>query len=133
MSRHDISQQLDRHNILPTPQRLQIAELLLDKPQHLSVEQIVYQLRQTGSGIAKATVYNTLNLFAERGLIKELVIDRERRYFDSATHHHHHFYNVDTGELTDIEDGHLEFRQVPALPEGTKADSVEVVIKIRNA
>ncbi len=99
MARSDLLETLQRHGILPTPQRLQIAEILLAKPQHLSAEQIIDKLRQSGSDVSKATVYNTLNLFGERGLVRELSVDPKRRFYDSKSGLHHHFFNVDTGEL----------------------------------
>ena len=132
MARSDILVQFDLHGILPTPQRLQIAEILLAKPQHLSAEQILDRLRRSGSTVSKATVYNTLNLFGECGLVKELFVDPERRYYDSSTHPHHHFYNVDTGEFTDVEEGGVRFSELPALPTGTESQVVEVLIKVRN-
>lgn len=131
MARADILVQFDLHGILPTPQRLEIAEILLARPQHLSAEQIIAQLRQSGSTVSKATVYNTLNLFGECGLVKELSLDPERLYYDSCTDPHHHFYNVDTGEVTDIDEDHVSFRTLPVLPEGTESHSVEVLIKVR--
>ena len=124
--------EFDRHKILPTPQRLEIAEILLEKPQHLSAEQIIEELRHRGSGVSKATVYNTLNLFTERNLVKERIIDPERRFYDSVTKPHHHFYNVDTGELIDIDHDQVDFSQLPDLPQGTRGESVEVLIKVRN-
>jgi len=131
MVRSDILAKFDEHGILPTPQRLKIAEILLAKHQHLSAEQIIDRLRRTGSSVSKATVYNTLNLFGERGLVKELCVDPERRYYDSRITLHHHFYNVDTGELTDIDDSQISFLQLPELPQGTRGESVEVLIKVR--
>jgi len=132
MARSEILVQLDLHGILPTPQRLKIAEILLAKPQHLSAEQILQRLRKSGSSVSKATVYNTLNLFGERGLIKELCVDPERRYYDSKILPHHHFYNVDTGDFTDIEDGQMSIRDFPPLPKGTEKESVEILIKVRS-
>lgn len=131
MARSDLLLQFDRCGILPTPQRLKIAEILLAKPQHLSAEQILDRLRRSGSSVSKATVYNTLNLFGECGLIKELSVDPERRYYDSSTVPHHHFYNVDTGEFTDIDADNVTFSSLPALPEGTEREGVEVLIKVR--
>jgi Fur family iron response transcriptional regulator len=132
MARSDLLGQFERYGILPTPQRLTIAEILLAKPQHLSAEQIQDRLRIAGRSVSKATVYNTLNLFAERGLVKELVIDPERRYYDSSTDPHHHFYNVDTGEFTDIDMEEVRFSALPELPAGTEGQSVEVLIKVRS-
>jgi len=131
MVRSEILVQFDLHGILPTPQRVKIAEVLLARPQHLSAEQILDRLCEAGSSVSKATVYNTLNLFRESGLVRELSVDPERRYYDSVTRAHHHFYNVDTGEFTDIDEDRVSISELPALPEGTESHSVEVLIKIR--
>ena len=120
------------HDIAPTPQRLQVAAIMLEKPQHLSAEQIIQRLRAEGSTVSKATVYNTLNLFAEKGLVRELTVDPERCYYDSTTAPHHHFYNVDSGELTDLDDADIAIGQLPELPEGTTVDSIEILVKVRN-
>jgi Fur family iron response transcriptional regulator len=131
MSRSGIQAMFEQHGILPTPQRIEVAEILLEKPQHMSAEQIIDQLRDAGSGVSKATVYNTLNLFAARGVVKECMVDPIRKIYDSATHQHHHFYNVDTGELSDIPDEQVRFSELPELPAGTESESVEVLIRIR--
>jgi Fur family iron response transcriptional regulator len=133
MSRSDILELFDKHGILPTPQRVEVAEILLVRPQHMSADQIIDRLRDIGSGVSKATVYNTLNLFGERGIVREVMVDPIRKYYDSTTHPHHHFYNVDTGELNDISDGEVIFQELPAMPGGTRQESVEVIIKLRNA
>lgn len=132
MSRSDILARFESHAIKTTPQRLEIAGILLEKPQHLSAEQIISRLRASGSSVSKATVYNSLKLFGERGLVKELAVDSKRRFYDSSTHAHHHFYNIDTGELSDIEDEQLYLCHLPELPQGTERHSVEILVKIRN-
>ena len=131
MSRSEIVSLFERRGILPTPQRLEVADILLNKPQHMSADQIIDRLREAGSRVSKATVYNTLNLFAERGVVREVMVDPVRKFYDSTTHPHHHFYNIDTGELHDIPDEHVRFSELPELPEGTESDSVEVLIRIR--
>jgi len=131
MTRSDILVRLNELEILPTPQRLEIARILLSEAQHLSAEQIIDQLRAAGSKVSKATVYNTLKLFTERGLISECVVDPERRLYDSTTDPHHHFYNVDTGVLTDIPNGAIRLETLPDMPDNSHLESVEVVIKVR--
>ena len=131
MSRTDILSLFDRHRILPTPQRIEVAGILLERPQHLSAEQILDKLRGAGSGVSKATVYNTLKLFGERGLVREVMVDPQRKFYDSTTHSHHHFYNVDTGEIGDIACDDVRFEELPTLPAGTVQDSIEVIIKVR--
>jgi Fur family transcriptional regulator, iron response regulator len=119
--------------ILPTPQRLEIAAILLEKPQHLSVEQVAERLRAQGSTVSKATVYNSLNLFGKKGLIKECLVDPARRIYDSTTRPHHHFFNADTGELSDIESESIAVTDLPDLPRGTRLESAELIIRVRNA
>jgi len=133
MSRSDILAKFENHNVLPTPQRLEVAEILLEKPQHLSADQIIGKLRSAASSVSKATVYNTLNLFAERGLIKECLVDPERRFYDSTTNAHHHFYNADTGELSDIPADSIEVLELPELPPGTKLEGAELIVRVRNS
>lgn len=132
MSRTDILNLFDQHGILPTPQRIEVAEILLSKPQHLSADQIIERLKALGSGVSKATVYNTLNLFAERGIAKEIMVDPIRKFYDSTTTPHHHFYNVDTGQLNDISVDEISFGDLPAVPDGTRLDGVEVLIRVRD-
>lgn len=122
----------DNYGILPTPQRVEIAAILLKRPQHLSAEHIIDKLKADNSSVSKATVYNTLNLFSERGLVKEIMVNPVRKFYDSTTHPHHHFYNVDSGELSDIAHEQVLFQDLPDLPAGTERDSIEVLIKVRD-
>ena len=131
MLRSDILAKFAELGILSTPQRIEIAEIFLEKPQHLSADQIIERLHESGSRVSKATVYNTLNLFTDRGLVRECVVDPERRFYDSTTSPHHHFYNVETGELTDIPADSIRFEALPDMPGDSHLESVEVVIKVR--
>lgn len=133
MSRSEILAKFADHGILPTPQRLEVADVLLHKPQHMSAEQIIGKLRDNDSTVSKATVYNTLKLFEKHGLIKERVVDPERRFYDSATHPHHHFYNVDTGVLTDIPADRVKFSNMPELPAGTTCQDIDLIIRVRSS
>lgn len=132
MSRQDILNLFDQTGIMPTPQRLEVADILLSRPQHLSADQIIEQLRANGSRVSKATVYNTLNLFGQRGIVREVMVDPTRKFYDSTTRPHHHFYNEDTGELWDIPDDKVTFLALPELPAGTERTSVELLIRVRN-
>jgi len=131
MLRSDILAKFAELGILSTPQRIEIADIFLEKPQHLSADQIIERLRESGSRVSKATVYNTLNLFSDRGLLRECVVDPERRFYDSRTSPHHHFYNVETGELTDIPADSVRFEALPDMPADSRLESVDVVIKVR--
>ena len=122
---------LTERGILPTAQRVDLALLTLACPAHLSAEQIIAAIRTTGLKISKATVYNTLNLFCEKGLLRTVDVDPTRQFYDSSTTAHHHFYNVDTGELTDIPLDSVMLHVATALPPGTEQAGVDVVVRVR--
>ena len=132
MPRMDIENKLREHGVLPTAQRLEVAELMLARPQHLSADQIIDRLQRTGSSVSKATVYNCLKVFSETGLVKEINVDATRKYYDTTTSAHHHFYHVESGELTDIPADQISISNLPPLPAGTEQDGVEVLIRVRD-
>jgi Fur family iron response transcriptional regulator len=124
-------QRLADCGIRPTGQRVRIASLLLSAPQHLSAEQILDSLRSAGARVSKATVYNTLNLFAERGLIRQLSVDGSRAWFDSNVDAHYHFHDQSTGALIDVPVPDVEFSRLPSPPPGTEVAGIDVVIRLR--
>src|SRR6202030_3448279 len=117
--------------IRPTAQRVRIAGLLLSAPQHLSAEQILASLRAAGARISKATVYNTLNLFAARGLIRQLSVDGSRAWFDSNVDAHYHFHDMTSGALIDVPIPDVEFSRLPPPPPGTEVAGIDIVIRLR--
>ncbi len=129
--RQRIQAELEGRGIQPTVQRLRIAELLFARDQHLTAEQIIETLASQGDRVSKATVYNTLNLFAEKGLLRALRVDPERGLFDSNMRPHHHIHVEETGELIAVAPGDVEFARLPALPPGTESVAVDVVIRVR--
>jgi Fur family iron response transcriptional regulator len=133
MERDAVARLLSQHGLQVTTQRLDIAEFVLSRPQHLSADQILQAMHARGSRVSKATVYNTMNLFSERGIVRTVELDPERLYYDSTSEPHHHFYNVDTGELTDIPADCVSVSLDTALPEGTVRESVDIVIRVRSA
>ena len=132
MSKDEILELFGKRNVMPTPQRLEIAAILLERPQHLSADQIIDRLRENGSSVSKATVYNTLNLFGERGIAREIMVDPVRKIYDSTRDHHFHYYNVDTGELRDISPDSVAISRQPDLPAGTERLDVDIVIRVKN-
>ena len=127
-----ISILLEQHGIRPTQQRIRVAEILLAAPTHMTADQLLATLRDAPSRVSKATVYNTLKLFVDSGLVRQIHLDPERCVYDSSIAPHHHFQNVETGEMIDIRPDELTFARLPSLPPGTEIDSVEVVIRVRS-
>lgn len=123
---------LARHDIRPTTQRIEIAALLLARPQHLSADQILERVNHQTAVVSKATVYNTLNLFVEKGLVHQVIVDAGKVFYDSNTGVHHHIYNEDTGMLQDVDAGEMVIENVPRLPAGTVKSGIDVIIRVRN-
>jgi Fur family iron response transcriptional regulator len=132
LNKNDVSALMLEHGITPTLQRVEIAQILFAKPQHLSAEDVLTMVNKTAVQVSKATVYNTLGLFAKEGLIREVIVDPAKVFYDPTTIPHHHFYNVDTGSLTDIEAETVVLERIPDLPQGTTAAGVDVIIRVRS-
>ena len=128
----DIAKILEKHGHKVTSQRVALAEIMFARPQHLCADALLGLAREAGVRVSKATVYNTLNLFAECGVVREVNVDGSRIYYDSTTHPHHHLFNMDTGELTDLPEESVRLAELPPLPDDTEAVGVEVVVKIRS-
>ena len=128
MLQTDLKSLLQSVDIQATKQRLDIASVLLLKPQHMSAEQVIEAVDEN---ISRATVYNTLNLFVEKGLVKELNIDPNRIFYDSNTDAHCHFFNEDTGVLTDIAQIDIDINALPDLPENTVIKGLDLIVRLK--
>ncbi len=122
---------LRERDINPTAQRLEIARLLLYRRTHLTADEVFRLVNRDNTHVSKATVYNTLGIFADKRLVREVVINPDRVVYDSNTAPHHHFYNTETGELFDIEEHSMSVAGLPPLPQGTEVEGVEVIVRLR--
>ena len=86
----------------------------------------------SGVRVSKATIYNTLGLFARKGVVGEVTVDPARVYYDTNSEPHHHFYNEDTGELFDIKHNAIDIDRLPNAPKGTTTENYEVIVRVRN-
>lgn len=130
-NRHQLIALLRRHRIAPTHQRLEIANVLFSRCEHLAADRILTLVNERHAETSKATVYNTLKLFRDSGLIREVIVDPKRVFYDPNTEPHHHLYNVDTGEITDIPADDLVVSGLPELPAGMVTEGVDIVVRIR--
>jgi Fur family iron response transcriptional regulator len=130
-NRQDLIVLLRTHGVAPTHQRLEIAHVLFGRGEHLSADRILALVNERHAETSKATVYNTLNLFRDRGLIREVIVDPKRVFYDPNTQPHHHLYNVDTGEITDISAAALAVSGLPELPPGMVTEGVDIIVRIR--
>ncbi len=130
-SQEELTALLHRHGINPTAQRLEIARLLFARAEHLSAEDVFVLVNTAATPVSKATVYNTLGLFAEQGLIREVIADPNKVFYDPNTAPHYHFYDVATGQLTDIDAEGVQITGLPSLPDGTRMEGVDVIVRLR--
>ena len=119
--------------VKPTRQRLAIARVLFARHQHLSADQVMLSANRDGAELSKATVYNTLKLFVEKRLVREVIVDPDKVFYDSNSGPHHHFYDIQTGEIIDIDASEITVAGLPPLPEGKIAEGVDVIVRIRHA
>lgn len=118
----------------PTRQRLALARLLLDGgDRHVSAEALHQEAQDAGFKISLATIYNTLHQFTQAGLLREVVVEPGRSYFDTNISDHHHFFYSDSGSLQDIPGDQVTMNVLPDAPEGTKIDRVDVIVRLRNS
>ena len=128
----DVVALLRAAKLRPTRQRRALAELLLGQGQrHVTAEILHEEARDAGVKVSLATVYNTLHQFTDTGLLRELVVDSGRAYFDTNTAHHHHFFDEDTGKLTDIPGQSVVLGELPRTPEGQHISRVDVIVRVR--
>lgn len=126
-----IADRLRAAGIPVTLQRLAIAGALLERPVHLTAEQLLKQVKSRVPETSRATVYNSLKLFVEKGLVKELVVDPGHVVFDSNTEPHFHLYDVVTGNLTDVPAEQMRVVGLPELPPGKRLEQIDVIVRIR--
>jgi Fur family iron response transcriptional regulator len=130
----DVRNLLSGHGINPTSQRVLVTRTLLERCTHLSAEELFRLIEQDPEhgGVSLATVYNTLSLLAEKGLVREVIVDPSRVFYDPNTAPHHHVYNVSTGELFDVDANRMRVTGLPPLPAGTDLDGIDVIVRVRS-
>ncbi len=117
----------------PTRQRLSLARLLFDgATRHVTAEQLHSEAERSGVQVSLATVYNTLNQFKDAGLLREVVVEAGRSYFDTNVSAHHHFFDVDSGQLTDIPAEQITLGALPDAPAGAAVERVDVIVRTRS-
>jgi len=127
-----IIENLKEVGLRPTRQRLALAKLLFGQgDRHVTAEKLHSEVLDANIRVSLATVYNTLHQFTTSGLLREVVVDSGRAYFDTNISNHHHFFDEKSGELTDIPSDAVSLADLPALPQGSSLSRVDVVVRVR--
>lgn len=118
----------------PTRQRLGLARLLFESgDRHVTAEQLQAEATAASLRVSLATIYNTLNQFTEVGLLREVVVEHGRSYFDTNATDHHHFFHEERGELQDIAGDSITVGSVPVPPAGTEIDRVDIIVRVKSS
>lgn len=118
----------------PTRQRFALAKLLFEcENRHVTAEILHAEAQAAEIRVSLATVYNTLHQFTAVGLLKEIVVDSQRCYFDTNISDHHHFFYENSGRLEDIPGEEVVLARLPEAPAGAKVTGVDVVIRVSEA
>ena len=114
-----------------TAQRVAITRLIFERSTHLSADEVFQLVNQGSQHVSKATVYNTLGTLAGAGVIREVIADPDRVFYDPNTAPHHHFYDTSTGALTDIPAHDIKLTGLPAMPPESELEGIDVIIRLR--
>jgi Fur family iron response transcriptional regulator len=116
----------------PTKQRMALCRRLFEAgDRHVTAETLHGEVLESGLKVSLATVYNTLHQFTKAGLLREVVVDGAKTYFDTNVSAHHHFYDMDAGALSDIPGDGIAICGLPGAPEGLEVQSIDITIRVR--
>ena len=117
----------------PTKQRLKICKILFDRKNtfHFTISDLQKIIKtKIEEKVSLATIYNTLNQFTKKGLLRHIIVDSSCNYFDTNTSHHHHFFFEKNGQLKDIPADVIRVSGIPPLPKGAAIDRIDIIIRV---
>jgi Fur family iron response transcriptional regulator len=131
---HALRRRLRAAQLRPTRQRVTLGWLLFARgDRHLTAEMLFEEARAVKAPISMATIYNTLHQFTRAGLLREIIVEGSRTFFDTNPRPHGHFLVEETGALVDIPVGELKFVDPPKAPDGYEIDRVEMIIRVKRS
>ena len=126
-----VQSRLRAAGLRPTRQRVGLAKLLFAGPcRHVTAEDVFTEASEAGVSVSLATVYNTLRQFVDAGLLREVLAEPGRAYFDTDVNDHHHFFHVAEGRLEDVPSESVAIAALPEAPAGARIGRVDVVIRL---
>jgi len=129
----DIITRLKAAGLRPTRQRLALAHLLFGRgDRHLTAEQLHGEAMAAQVPVSLATIYNALHQFTATGLLREVIVEPGRSYFDTNVSDHHHFFDEDNGRLADIAADGVRLGDLPPPPKGKRVRRVDVIIRVQD-
>lgn len=129
-----IRSQLRVLGLRPTRQRIAVARLLFAAGhRHLSAEDLYNEAQAAGIRLAYTTVYNVLHQFTQAGLIREVLVESGRTWFDTNTDAHMHLFDEDSGQIRDL---HLNPREIGLLqmldlPDDVEISDIDIILRFK--
>lgn len=133
-SKIEAAERLRGAGLRPTRQRVELGGLLFcSGDRHMTAESLQAEAVASGVKVSLATVYNTLHQFTQAGLLRQVVVDAARTYFDTNTGDHQHFFVESEGTLIDIPGTQIAVAGVPTPPKGMTVDRIDVVVRVKRS
>lgn len=134
-----LKEKLQSCGIQASAARLAVADFVLHTNSHPTADEVKEEVEKRTPSVSLATIYNTLNLFVEKGLIKTIRDPRNEKFrYDCNTQPHFHFYDEITGQMMDLDprevklstdygdlDPQLEVREVDIVLRGRRKKSFQ--------
>ena len=123
---------LEKNGIRATKQRRVLAKLIFDKgKRHISAENLFDEVKKEDRKISMATIYNTLKQFTNLGLIREVVVDKNKSLYDTNNKPHYHLYIEDEGKIHDIPTDNINL-DLPSVPACLTLHNIDVIVRVRS-
>ena len=123
---------IEESGIIPTKQRRVLAKILFKKGnRHISAEDLYDEVKQEDRKISMATIYNTLKQFTILGLIREIVVDKNKSLYDTNNEPHYHLYIEDEGKVHDIPTNNINL-DLPSVPACLNLHNIDVIVRVRS-
>ncbi len=121
---------LRTNDIAPTRQRVAISAVLFARRQHMGASELLRRVRMSDISISRSTVYNTLELFVEKGLLQELNLGDRSRIYDTNLAPHHHLYHVDSGKIEDLDISQIKVKVPDEVLGNSSLVGVDVTLRV---
>ena len=123
---------IEQSGIIPTKQRRVLAKILFEKGnRHISAENLFDEVKREDRKISMATIYNTLKQFTNLGLIREIVVDKNKSLYDTNNKPHYHLYIEDEGKVHDIPTDNINLN-LPSVPACLNLHNIDVIVRVRS-
>ncbi|MGH1542787.1 MAG: Fur family transcriptional regulator [Arenicella sp.] len=126
----DVKEKLIKAGLSPTQQRLIIGRYVLVDSGHFTADKVLEMVKEDGFNVSRATVYNTLSVFVERGLLNEVIIEQGKVLYDANTNPHYYMVDSKTGEIQDVDPDDVTLTNLPQVVNGKPIADVHIVFKV---